>query len=151
MKFSTRATYGLKALLYLANQYGQRAVSVSQIAKEEGISASYLEQILHRLKKKQWIKSLRGPSGGYVLAKKPSDIKIGPLLYDLEGTPRSGRRVSSVQGPVSVPAHAASLFWKKLSDQNSQLLDKTTLRELIDEARSTQKIPARGSKFSFSI
>lgn len=152
MKFSTRATYGLKALLHLADQYGQRAVSASQIAREEGISASYLEQILHRLKKKQWIKSLRGPSGGYVLGSHPSEIKLGPVLRDLEGAERrSGPERASTIRKHNIPSIAASLFWVKLEDQFSQLIDSISLKQLIDEARSRQKTRSKTPGPSFNI
>ena len=152
MKFSTRATYGLKALLYLADQFGQRAVSASQIAREEGISAPYLEQILHRLKKKQWVKSLRGPTGGYVLAAHPSEIKIGPVLRDLED---NGRKPRAERTPaprkLNTPGTAAALFWSKLEKQFAQLLDSTSLKQLVDEARTHQKTHSKTPGPSFNI
>ena len=49
MRFSTRTLYGLKAILVLAARYGEGSMAVSQIAKKEGISVSYLEQILNAL------------------------------------------------------------------------------------------------------
>ena len=83
MKFSTKSTYGLKAILYLADRYGESAITVSQISKEEKISAPYLEQILNKLKKKHWVKSMRGPHGGYVLTTKPSEIRVFSVLEAL--------------------------------------------------------------------
>ena len=155
MKFSTRATYGLKALLYLAQAYHERAVSASQIAKEEGLSASYLEQILHLLKKKQWVKSLRGPSGGYVLARRPSEIRIGPVLRDLEGkgTASSGRaKARGTALPDNAPSIAAAIFWERTQREYAELLDKPTLKALLDEARELQKqSPTSARKFNFNI
>ena len=87
MKFSTRTLYGLKAILVLASRYGEGSLPVSQIARKEGISIAYLEQILHALKRKGVVKSLRGPQGGYVLAKKPSDITLQSLLTLLTDKP----------------------------------------------------------------
>lgn len=154
MRFSTRATYGLKALLYLANHYSERAVSVSQIAKEEGISAQYLEQILHRLKKRQWIKSLRGPAGGYVLAQKPSEIKVGPVLRDLEGRKSDGQARPKAAKPAqtgNIPSLAAGLFWERLLQQHAQYLDNMSLKELIDDARRVEKSRSSSPSFSFNI
>ena len=106
MKFSTHTLYGLKAVLVLASRFGEGSVSVSQIAKKEGLSVAYLEQILNALKKKGFVKSVRGPQGGYVLTKKPSEIRLDELLYilgnknllDLDGkiklTPETARLVS---------------------------------------------------------
>ncbi|HTL70545.1 MAG TPA: Rrf2 family transcriptional regulator, partial [Candidatus Eisenbacteria bacterium] len=73
MKFSTRTLYGLKAVLVLAGRYGEGSLPVSQIARKEHLSVAYLEQILNGLKRKGFVKSVRGPQGGYVLAKKPSE------------------------------------------------------------------------------
>ena len=154
VKFSTRATYGLKALLYLAQAYHERAVSASQIAKEEGLSPAYLEQILHLLKKKQWVKSLRGPSGGYVLARKPSEVRIGPVLRDLEGK-SAVRSKARARGPAvsgNAPSIAAAIFWERAQREYAELLDKPTLKALLDEARELQKqSPASARKLNFNI
>lgn len=128
MKFSTRATYGLTAMLYLAERYGESAVSISQIAEDEKISAAYLEQILSRIKREGWVKSVRGPRGGYVLTAKPSEIKVGALLSALgEDT--------LVRTPRSVRHTAAELFWRRLSDGFAQALGRVSLEELIQSAR----------------
>src|SRR3990167_5310089 len=87
MKFSTRTLYGLKAILVLASRHGEGSMVVSQIAKKEGISVPYLEQILNALKKKGFVKSVRGPQGGYVLSRKPSEISLRLLFYALEDKP----------------------------------------------------------------
>ena len=60
MHFSTKATYGLKAALHLAHLHGQRAVSAAQISRSEAIPVPFLEQILLLLKRKRWVRSLRG-------------------------------------------------------------------------------------------
>ena len=153
MMFSTRATYGLKALLYMAHLYSERAVSASQIAKEEGLSAAYLEQILHQLKKKQWIKSLRGPAGGYVLAKKPSEIKIGSVLRDLEGKKMIGTHAAknSKAGNSNTVTLASDLFWNKVNRQVAEILDSATLRSLIDESHKFQKTAAGSERLHFNI
>jgi len=148
MKFSTRATYGLRALLYLASAYKERAVSTAQIAREAQIPASYLEQILHRLKKRLWVKSLRGPMGGYVLAKNPSAIKMQDVLKDLEGeqtiTGYSGTPKTSRSRLASL---GSNIFWKSLKESTDKFLESITLQQLIDEARQLEKSKSRQSDF----
>jgi len=153
MKFSTKSVYGLKAMLYLADSYRQRAVSASQIAKEEGLSAAYLEQILHLLKKKQWVKSLRGPSGGYVLSKKPSDVHVGSVLRDLEGERPAAKKVPDrASRTPNTAALAALMFWDRLARQYAEWLDAATLESLLLEARKLQKRDsARSERHHFSI
>ena len=85
MKFSTRTTYGLRAMIQLATKYRQGNLSVAAIAKEEGISPGDLERIFAKLKKAELIKSEKGVSGGYVLSKKPQDISVFEIVRALEG------------------------------------------------------------------
>ena len=131
MKFSTRATYGLKAMLYLADHYGESAVSVSQIAKDEGISAAYLEQILNRIKKKNWVKSVRGPRGGYVLTARPYKITIASIFKALGEDVRIAQPKEITKPPRQRPlAHeAATLFWKRLSLGLVETLTQLDLQE----------------------
>ena len=72
MKLSTKSTYGLRAMLNIALKKSGGAVSITDIAKSEGISVTYLEQLLNILKHKGLLQSIRGPKGGYVLSRKAS-------------------------------------------------------------------------------
>ncbi|OGW82682.1 MAG: hypothetical protein A3C47_04510 [Omnitrophica bacterium RIFCSPHIGHO2_02_FULL_51_18] len=151
MKFSTRILYGLKAVIVLAGRYGEGSLSVSQIAKKEGISTAYLEQILNALKKKGLVKSVRGPQGGYVLTKKPSEISLDVLFYTLED-----KGIAEIQGKISVSQDtdeasiANFIFWKKLKSCIEEGLGKLTLKDLIDESRRLKKAKPQ-THFAFHI
>ena len=136
MKFSTRTVYGLKAILVLAFRYGEGSVAVSQIAKRENISTAYLEQILNALKKKGVVKSVRGPQGGYVLAKKPAELGLDALFYVLDGRP-----FADPEGPANADetAVANALFWRKFKTSLDEGLGGATLKDLVDEARRAKK------------
>jgi Rrf2 family protein len=139
MKYSSKCIYGLKALLVLADAYAQRAVSAAQISNAEKISLPYLEQILHRLKKRHWIKSVRGPAGGYVLARNPSHASIKEIMDDLEGKFLVSRKKSNtLDKSTRVAGLASSIFWEKLTLSVNSLLKETTLKSLLDEARSSR-------------
>lgn len=151
MRTSARTAYGLKAVLLLASRFGEGSLSVSQIGKKEDISIAYLEQILNALKKKGFVKSVRGPQGGYVLAKKPSEISLKTLFEVLEdeNTP-----VADGHGAVSPQSDettvGSQLFWKKLQESIDEGLGKTTLKDLIDEARRLKKTKS-SSPYAFNI
>ena len=140
MKFSTRTFYGLKAVLVLASRFGEGSLSVSKIAKKEGISIAYLEQILNALKKKGFVKSVRGPQGGYVLTKKPSEIRLDTLFYIL-----GNKNFMDFNNKVNITAEtneitiANLIFWKKLKSSIEVGLAAMTLKDLIDEARRLKK------------
>jgi Rrf2 family transcriptional regulator, cysteine metabolism repressor len=140
VKFSTRTLYGLKAVLVLAARFGEGSLSVSQIAKKEGISVAYLEQILNNLKRKGLVKSVRGPQGGYVLAKKPSEITLDKLFYTLLDK-------NNLEANLTIPPKseideiglANLIFWKKFKASLEENLKKTSVKSLIDEARHLKK------------
>lgn len=149
MKFSTRTLYGLKAILVLASRYGEGSLSVSQIAKQQGISVPYLEQILNALKKKGFVKSVRGPQGGYILAKKPSEITLQTLFYGLQDSQRSNGK-AGISSDADEIAIGNFVFWKKLYASIDSGLSEVTLKELLDESRRLKKTKPN-SNHNFNI
>ena len=145
MKFSTKTLYGLKAVLVLAAREGQGSLSVSQIARRQMISIAYLEQILNRLKRKGLVKSVRGPQGGYVLAKKPSEITLESLLYAFEE-----HAFSFEDGGADETALANAIFWKKFKNALTDGLSKISLKNLMDEAHR-QKKSKSATNYTFHI
>lgn len=150
MKFSTRTLYGLKAILVLSSRFGEGSLSVSQIARKEGISVAYLEQILNALKKKGLVKSVRGPQGGYVLTKKPSDISLKNLFDALndDQLPASAAKAPAEGDEIGI---GNALFWRKLRHSIDQGLSDTSVKDLIDEARRVKKGKLASSTHTFHI
>ena len=85
MKLSTRAKYGLKAMIDLGLYSEKEAVSLQSIAGRQNISVSYLEQLMALLKKAGLVKSVRGAAGGYFLGRPAEEISVGDILRVLEG------------------------------------------------------------------
>ena len=85
MRLSTRSTYGMRALVELALTAGHEPVSAAFIAKRQALSVAYLEQLLHRLKRQGLVNSMRGPRGGYLLAKDPREITMADIVGTLDG------------------------------------------------------------------
>ena len=85
MKLSTRSRYGTRMMLDLAQHYDEGPVAIGEISKRQDISVKYLEQIIIPLRKANFIRSVRGPKGGHMLARRPEDITIGELVKVLEG------------------------------------------------------------------
>jgi Rrf2 family iron-sulfur cluster assembly transcriptional regulator len=80
MRLTTKGRYGVRAVINLAATYANRPISIKTIAKEEDISPEFLEQIFFKLKKAGVISSIRGPGGGFILNKKPSEISVKEIL-----------------------------------------------------------------------
>lgn len=85
MKLSTRSRYGTRMMLDLAQHYKKGPVQIGDIAKRQDISVKYLEQLVIPLKKAKYIKSVRGPKGGHMLAKPPNKVTVGEIVKLLEG------------------------------------------------------------------
>jgi Rrf2 family iron-sulfur cluster assembly transcriptional regulator len=84
MKFSTKSRYGTRLMLDMAQHYNQGPVQLGDIAKRQDISVKYLEQIIIPLKKEHYVRSVRGPKGGHILAKAPDEITVGEIVALLE-------------------------------------------------------------------
>lgn len=85
MKVTKRGEYGLKVLLALACIYGQRLLSLREIALQERLPFKFLEQIMTVLKKAGFVASLKGKHGGYSLSRPPSEIFLGEVVRSIEG------------------------------------------------------------------
>ena len=86
MKFSTRTTYGLRAMIRLAQSWNQGSLALSAIADSENISQKYLERIFVKLRKVKLVKSAKGARGGYKLAQQPNQINVYNIIKTLENS-----------------------------------------------------------------
>jgi len=80
-----KGEYGTRALLELARHYGKGPLQSSQIAARQQIPENYLNQLLIILRRAGLIQSIRGPQGGHLLSRDPSEISLAEVLYTLEG------------------------------------------------------------------
>lgn len=85
MKFSTRTTYGLRAMINLGKHYQEGSISLNIIAREEKISLKYLERLFAILKNANLVGAQKGMAGGYQLKKSPKKINIYEIIKILEG------------------------------------------------------------------
>ncbi|WP_066173540.1 cysteine metabolism transcriptional regulator CymR [Bacillus marinisedimentorum] len=124
MKISTKGRYGLTIMMALARKYGEGPVSLKTIAEQHNLSDHYLEQLVPPLRNAGLVKSIRGAYGGYKLAKAPDQITAGDIIRILEG-PISPVEVMDDEEP------AKRNLWIKIRDAVKDVLDNTTLEDLI--------------------
>ena len=84
MKLTTKGRYAVMAMADLASNQKLKPVSLNEISLRQNISLSYLEQLFSKLKNEKLVKSIRGPSGGYVLDKNPKDIKLSNIIFAVD-------------------------------------------------------------------
>jgi len=135
MKLSTKGKYGVRAVFEIALHYGKGPITIKGIAERQGISFSYLEQILHRLCKSGLIESVRGPAGGYLLARKPIDLTIGDIVRALEGPialshclePGESGDCNQTEDCV------ARMVWAKVGAKIEEALDDISFDDLLQQ------------------
>jgi Rrf2 family iron-sulfur cluster assembly transcriptional regulator len=134
MKLSTRSRYGTRMMLDLAQHYDQGPVQMGEISKRENISVKYLEQLIIPLKRANFIKSVRGPKGGHMLAKPPEEITVGDIVRILEG----GISLSScIENPEVCDRTTKCLVrgvWEETTKIMYDKLNSVTLSKMINES-----------------
>lgn len=134
LKVSTRGEYGSRMLVYLARQWGQQPVALSEISAQEQLSVEYLEQLAGTLRKAGLVESHRGVRGGYTLARRPEQISMGEVMRALEGpiAPMVCVSESAAETVCVFEAHCSTRhMWLQVGRAIAQTLDAMTLADLI--------------------
>jgi len=132
MKISTKGRYALRLMLDIAAHDSGEPVRIKEIASRQEISAKYLEHIVAILSKAGYVKSIRGPQGGYRLTRKPEEYSLGDILRLTEG---SLAPVECLEGETNQCHRAGDcitlLFWKKLDKAIREVTEGYTLEDLL--------------------
>ena len=129
MKLTTKGRYAVTAMLDLALHQGKGPITLSDIAQRQGISLSYLEQLFSRLRKQQLVSSVRGPGGGYCLARSATEISIANILNAVDDMVKR-QEVTSPE--TELPG--SMMMWQRLSNQVYDYLDGITLADAVESA-----------------
>jgi Rrf2 family protein len=135
MKLSTKGKYGVRAVFEIARHYGKGPISIKEIAERQGISFSYLEQILHKLGKAGLIESVRGPAGGYLLARKPLELTIGDIVRALEGPIALSHCLEPGESADCCQTEdcVAKMVWVKVGAKIEEALDSISFHDLLQQ------------------
>jgi Rrf2 family iron-sulfur cluster assembly transcriptional regulator len=137
MRLSTKGQYAVRAMVSLACRGKGVPVSLKEIADEEGISLSYLEQLFVKLRRGALVRSVRGPGGGYLLEREPSEISVGEVITVVE---EPLNPVACLDADSDACAKSDSCItqrvWKGLGDRIKEFLNSVSIQELASEALS---------------
>jgi len=131
MRLSTKGQYAVRAMVNLAGHNGKKPVNLKDISDGEGISLSYLEQLFVKLRRGNIVKSVRGPGGGYVLAKPSSQISVGEVISVVEEplNPVACLDKDS-SGCERAPSCTTQNVWKGLAEKISEFLNSISIEDL---------------------
>ncbi len=131
MRFSTRATYGMRLCFMLA--LSKSPLSAAQLVKQTDVGIKYLEQLLGMLKRGGIVTAFRGKSGGYILAREPEKITVGDMLTALD---------DGFVAPACVWGTCDDMYCPnrnvltKINNEIGKVFDSVTLSDIVSDYRS---------------
>ena len=134
MKLSTKGRYAMVALADLAQSADDGLVSLGEISKRQDVSLPYLEQLFVKLRRAGLVESVRGPGGGYRLAKSPDAIRVSEVLEAVDETVSAMHTGAGASG-ASSGSKAQSMtnrLWESLSAHVYVFLHQTRLSDIIE-------------------
>ncbi|WP_296419334.1 Rrf2 family transcriptional regulator [Pseudooctadecabacter sp.] len=133
MKLSTKGRYAMVALADIALQPADQLVSLGELSRRQGVSLPYLEQLFVKLRRAGLVESVRGPGGGYKLARAASDIRVVEILSAVDETVSAMHTGAGASGAVS-GSRAQSMtnrLWEGLSAHVYVFLHQTRLSDVV--------------------
>jgi Rrf2 family transcriptional regulator, iron-sulfur cluster assembly transcription factor len=150
MRLTSKGRYAVRAILDLTFNSSGKPVRLQEISERQKISLHYLEQLFRRLRKGNVVKSVRGPGGGYLLARSMDDIAVKDVLVSVGENINPAR---DIVGPVDVKDSTIEFvltksYFENLAVLMQEYLETTTLGDLIRKARGETKIAAQAGASS---
>jgi len=132
VRVSAKELYGLRAMSEFARHFGDGPLSLADVAKSQGISQAYLEQIAIDLRRAGLLESRRGAQGGYLLARAPQTITAGDVIRALEGAILPVQCVAEQKcSPCPIQDGCSTRgIWEEVRDRMVETLDSITLADL---------------------
>ncbi len=150
MKLTTKGRYAVTAMLDLALHHDEGSVTLADISRRQGISQFYLEQLFVRLRRRGLVESVRGPGGGYSLAKLPSEISVADIVLaineNIDATRCGGKRNCQDHEPC-----LTHQLWEDLSTRIYEFLKKLTLGDLVDRPYVRQVAARQKARIQFTV
>lgn len=137
---SKTSKYALQALILLASVGKNQYILTKQIASALAIPKEYLNKVMQLLVQLKYVKSLKGPQGGFRLARDPRDITIYDILQSIDGTDffqmcLLRARLCDERNPCALHS-----YWQKILGQLRAVLDRVTLEKLVEEVKEGKSV-----------
>lgn len=146
MKLSTKGRYAVRAMLDLALHTGDSPVLIKDISEREGISKLYLKQLLVPLRVAGLIRTARGPNGGFLLARPPSQIKLIEIVHSVEGSTAPVECVDDDTICQRSNLCVTREIWTEIKNAIDNVLESKTLQDLVDRHMRKEEAMASQNK-----
>lgn len=135
MKLSTRGRYAVMAMADLAQNAKGKPVTLADIAERQEISLSYLEQLFAKMRKAKLVRSVRGPGGGYLLARLPGELRVADIILAVDEPIKATRCTPG--SPHGCHSHRGRCLthdlWEELGNQIYLFLSAITLADVCEQ------------------
>ena len=138
MQISTKSKYSVRAVLDIAQHSNGSPVTLKAISEREGISLMFLEQLFQQLRKGDIVRSVRGPFGGYVLARDASEITIGEVIRLVEPplyTNSCFDKHESAQDCRIADSCLGGAIWRQLEEHINSFMDSVSFADLVNQPK----------------
>ena len=142
MRLTSKGRYAVMAMADLAKINTDQPTNLTEISLRQGISISFLEQIFLKLKKNNLVKSSRGPSGGYLLAQSPEEIKLSSIIKAVDervktlGCKRESKKGCNGKSTKCITHN----LWDDLENHINKFFEDNTLNDILfREVRNNSK------------
>lgn len=137
MRLTTKGRFAVTAMLDLALQSGEGPVNLAGISARQGISLSYLEQLFARLRRHELVESVRGPGGGYTLARDAGLVSVAEIISAVD-EPVDATHCAGKQNCHDQRKCITHDLWATLNDRIVEYLDAVTLKQLVEAQQAGQ-------------
>jgi Rrf2 family protein len=151
MMLTKMTRYGTRAVFDIAYHSSGLPVRLNDIAKRQEMPVSFLEQIFHKLIKADFIKSKKGPAGGYVLIKDPSEITVGDIMRAVGEPLELVCCVSDTKACTRVEQCVTRPIWKAASNKIRDYFNTVTIADLCNDAKKKGVKKDSNHPFDYNI
>jgi len=149
MRLTTKGRFAVTAMLDLALNQGARPVTLAGISRREGISLSYLEQLFGKLRRHSLVDSVRGPGGGYTLAKQSESMSVAEIIIavdePIDATQCGGKENCREEGRCMTHD-----LWATLNERMYDYLASVKLSDLVETHKRNSEAAERGETVDVS-
>ncbi|MDB5901272.1 MAG: Fe-S cluster assembly transcriptional regulator IscR [Betaproteobacteria bacterium] len=137
MRLTTKGRFAVTAMVDLALSHGGGPVTLAEISSRQKISLSYLEQLFGKLRRRSLVDSVRGPGGGYRLARDMAGISVAEIILAVD-EPIDATQCAGKENCRDEQKCLTHDLWATLNSRIFDYLEAVTLRQLVDDQRAKE-------------
>ena len=150
MRLTTKGRFAVTAMIDLAMHHGQGPITLAGISERQRISLSYLEQLFGKLRRQALVESVRGPGGGYRLARKTNDVSVADIILAVD-EPIDATQCGGKENCADDQRCMTHDLWTRLNERVFDFLGSVTLHDLVEQQKTKPVKMLRGkSAVTFS-